>query len=285
MFKLTIGQKIFTRFVVFVALAIILIPLLYIFFMAFKRPDQIFESYLYIFPKSFTLENFPEAIALAEKAFLISYQRMYLNSIIVTAGGLIIAILVASFAAFAMVHYKFKGKEVYYTFLLLSYMIPVQVILIPLYILLFRMELINTYGALIFPYATFGVPIATMILRNFFAQVPTEIKDAALIDGASSFQIYRAIYLPLARPAIATVLIFLFLEMWNEFLFAFIYIREESLATLPLAMSKLGIGGRVLIPWGAYAASILIAVIPILIVFMILQRWFLRGAMMGAVKG
>ena len=73
--------------------------------------------------------------------------------------------------------------------------------------------------------------------------------------------------------------------MWNEFLFAYIFMREESLATLPLAMSKLGIGGRVLIPWGAYAASILIAVIPILIVFLILQRWFMRGAMMGAIKG
>ena len=129
------------------------------------------------------------------------------------------------------------------------------------------------------------VAFTQIILRNFFSQIPSEIKDAALIDGASSFQIYRAIYLPLAKPAMATVIIFLFLEMWNEFLFAFIYIREESLATLPLAMSKLGIGGRVLIPWGAYAASILIAVGPILVVFMILQRWFLRGAMMGAVKG
>lgn len=285
MFKLTIGQKIFTRLVVFIALAIILVPLLYIFLMAFKKPDQIFESYLYIFPKSFTLENFGEAVRLAEKAFLVSYQRMYLNSIVVTAGGLILAIAIASFAAFAMVHYKFKGKEIYYTFILMSYMIPIQVILIPLYILLFRMNLLNTYGALIFPYATFGVPIATMILRNFFAQIPSEIKDAALIDGASSFQIYRAIYLPLAKPAMATVIIFLFLEMWNEFLFAFIYIREESLATLPLAMSKLGIGGRVLIPWGAYAASILIAVGPVLIAFMVLQRWFLRGAMMGAIKG
>jgi raffinose/stachyose/melibiose transport system permease protein len=285
MFKLTIGQKIFTRLVVLIALAIILIPLLYIFFMAFKRPDQIFESYLYIFPKSFTLENFGEAVKLAEKAFLVSYQRMYLNSVVVTAGGLVLAIMIASFAAFAMVHYKFKGKEVYYTFILMSYMIPIQVILIPLYILLFKMNLLNTYGALIFPYATFGVPIATMILRNFFAQIPSEIKDAALIDGANSFQIYKAIYLPLAKPAMATVIIFLFLEMWNEFLFAFIYIRDESLATLPLAMSKLGIGGRVLVPWGAYAASILIAVLPILIAFMVLQRWFLRGAMMGAVKG
>ena len=285
MYRLTIGQKLFTRIVVFIALAIILIPLLYIFFLAFKRPDEIFEAYFLIFPKNFTLQNFPEAIELAEKAFLVSYPRMYLNSAIVTGGGLILAVMAASFAAFAMVHYKFKGKEIYYTFILLSYMIPVQVILIPLYILLFRLKLLNTYGALIFTYATIGIPIATMILRNFFSQVPSEIKDAALIDGASSFQVFKNIYFPLARPAIATVIIFLFLEMWNEFLFAYIFMREESLATLPLAMSKLGIGGRVLIPWGAYAASILIAVVPILIVFLILQRWFMRGAMMGAIKG
>ncbi|MCL5772606.1 MAG: carbohydrate ABC transporter permease [Actinobacteria bacterium] len=253
--------------------------------MAFKKPNEIFQSFLFFFPKHFTIENFPKAIELAKTGLLVSYQRMYLNSAIVTAGGIILAILAASFGAFSIVYYKFKGREVYYTFVLLSYMIPIQILLIPLYLILYRFKLLNTYFALIFPYGTLGIPIATMILRNFFSQIPTEIRDAAFIDGANSFQIFKNIYLPLAKPALATCIIFLFLDMWNEFLFAFIFIRKESLATLPLAMSKIGMGGRTLIPWGVYAASILIAIVPIFIVFMIFQRWFIKGAMMGSVKG
>ena len=287
MFRLTIGQKVFTRLIIVITLIIILVPLLWVLFLAFKKPDEIYQSTLFIFPRNFnfTLENFPGAIKFAQKALEVSYPRMYLNSVIVTTGGLIIAILAASFAAFAMVHYKFKSKEIYYTFILLSYMIPVQVLLIPLYIVLLKLKLLNTYFALIFPYATMSIPIATLILRNFFQQVPYEFTEAALMDGASSFQIFKNIYLPLARPALATCIIFLFLEMWNEFLFAFIFIRVDALQTLPLAMSRIGMGAKFPIPWGIYGASIVIAVVPIFIIFMIFQRWFVKGIIAGGIKG
>ena len=285
MIKLTTRQFIFTRVIVGIALAIIIVPLVWVLFISFKRADEIYESILFFFPKHFSFENYPAAIAFAKKALEVSYQRMYLNSAMVTSGGLLIAIFAASFAAFAMVHYKFKSKELYYTFILMSYMIPVQVILIPLYIVLMRLKILNTYWALIFPYAIIGIPVATLILRKFFEQIPKEIEEAALIDGASGFQIYRNVYLPLARPALATVIIFLFLEMWNEFLFAFIFIRNDALQTLPLAMSRIGFGGRFPIPWGVYSASIMIAVVPIFIVFMVFQRWFISGIIAGSIKG
>jgi ABC-type glycerol-3-phosphate transport system permease component len=287
MYKLTISQKVVTRLIIVLALAIVLIPLFWIFFLAFKRPDEIYQSTLFIFPKDFhfTTVNFTNAVTFVQKALKISYQRMYLNSAIVTGGGLIIAMIAASFAAFAMVHYRFKTKELYYTFIMLSYMIPVQVLLIPLYIVLDRMNLRNTYAALIFPYATMCIPIATLILRNFFGQIPVEFTEAAVIDGATSFQIYKNVYLPLAKPALGTCIIFLFLEMWNEFLFAFVFIRVDSLQTLPLAMSRIGIGARAMIPWGIYGASIVIAVVPVFIVFMILQKWFVSGLFAGGVKG
>jgi len=285
--KLTISQKVITRLIIVVALAVVLIPMLWVIFLAFKRPDEIYQSTLFIFPKSFhfTIQNFPSAFNFIQKTLKISYLRMYLNSAIVTMGGLIIAMIAASFAAFSMVHYKFRSKELYYTFILLSYMIPVQVLLIPLYIVLQKLDLLNTYAALIFPYATMCIPIATLVLRNFFDQIPKEFTEAAVIDGASSFQIYKNVYLPLARPALGTCIIFLFLEMWNEFLFAFIFIRTDSLQTLPLAMSRIGIGSRSVIPWGIYGASIVIAVVPIFIVFMILQKWFVSGLFAGGIKG
>ncbi len=285
MIRLTRKQFIFTRVIIAIALAVIIIPLIWVLFISFKRPEEIYESVLFFFPKHLSFENYPAALEFAKKALDISYPRMYLNSTVVTAGGLIIAVLAASFAAFSMVHYKFKSKELYYTFILLSYMIPVQVLLIPLYIVLLKLKILNTYWALIFPYAIIGIPIATLILRRFFEQIPKEIEEAALIDGANSFQIYRNIYLPLARPALATVIIFLFLEMWNEFLFAFIFIRKDALQTLPLAMSRIGFGGRFPIPWGVYSASIMIAIVPIFIVFMIFQRWFVSGIIAGSLKG
>jgi len=285
MIRLTTRQFIVTRVIIAIALAIIIVPLVWVLFISFRRPDEIYESVLFFFPKHFTFENYPGALKFAKKALEVSYPRMYLNSAIVTSGGLVIAIFAASFAAFSMVHFKFKSKELYYTFILLSYMIPVQVLLIPLYIVLLRLKILNTYWALIFPYAIIGIPIATLILRRFFEQIPKQIEEAARIDGASSFQVYRHIYLPLAKPALATVIIFLFLEMWNEFLFAFIFIRVDALQTLPLAMSRIGFGGRFPIPWGVYSASIMIAIVPIFIVFMIFQRWFVSGIIAGSLKG
>jgi len=283
--RLTIRQYIFTRAIIVAGLIIVIIPLTWIFFISFKRPNEIFESVLFFFPKHFTLENYPGAIEYAKKALEISYQKMFLNSSIVTTGGLILAIIAASFAAFGLANFKFKTKELYYTFILVSYMIPVQVLLIPLYLVLNRMGLLNSYFALIFPYSIIGIPVATIILRRFFEQIPKEIKEAAFIDGANNFQIYKNIYLPLAKPALATCIIFLFLEMWNEFVFAFIFVREESMQTLPLAMSRIGLGGKFPIPWGVYSASIIISVIPILIVFILLQKWFTKGILAGSVKG
>lgn len=285
MYKLTPGQQILSRTIVSMAVLVVVIPLLWIFFLAFKKPEEIYESVLFLFPKHFTLKNFPSAIAFARKSLNVSYPRMFLNSGVATFGGVLAAILAASFSAFSMVHFRFRGKELYYAFILLSYMIPVQVLLIPLYLILLQFKMLNTYWALVFPYATIGIPIATLILRNFFAEIPVEMKEAAVIDGASSFQIYRNIYLPLAKPAFATCIIFLFLEMWNEFLFAFIFIRVDVLQTLPLAMSRIGMGSRYPIPWGIYSASIVIAVLPIFIVFMMFQKWFVRSILAGAIKG
>jgi ABC-type glycerol-3-phosphate transport system permease component len=285
MYKVLGGRRVVSRVFIAGALLVVLVPLLWILLMAFKRPNEIYQSYLFFFPKHFTFENFPGAVEFATKALGLGYVRMYFNSAVATGGGLVLAMITASFAAFSMVYYRFRSKELFYTFMLLSYMIPVQVLLIPLFLVLMKLSMLSTYWGLIFPYATIGVPIAVLILRSFFTSIPAELVEAARIDGARSFQVFSSIYVPLARPAIATCVIFLFLEMWNEFLFAFIFIRKDSLQTLPLAMSRIGMGGRFPIPWGVYGASIFIAIVPIFVVFMFFQKWFVRGMLAGAIKG
>lgn len=156
--------------------------------------------------------------------------------------------------------------------------------MIPLFFVLKNLGLLNTYFAVILPYIGFLIPIATLILRSFFEQIPVELKEAAKIDGATDIRILLQIVLPLSKPAIASTAIFLFLEAWNEFLYALVFMQNPKIQTIPVAIAKIA-GGKYIIPVGTYAASIMITVIPILIIFIIFQKWFIAGMTVGAVKG
>jgi ABC-type glycerol-3-phosphate transport system permease component len=147
-----------------------------------------------------------------------------------------------------------------------------------------RLGIINTYLAVIFPYIGFSVPIATLILRSFFEQIPYEIKEAATIDGARDLQILSRIIIPLAAPAIASCIILLFLETWNEFIYALVFLQKPAIQTIPVAIAKIA-GGKFRLPLGTYGAAIMITVFPIMVVFIVFQKWFVAGVTMGAVKG
>ena len=131
---------------------------------------------------------------------------------------------------------------------------------------------------------TFFIPIGILILRAFFEGIPVEIKEAARVDGVSNFQMFLKIILPLSKPAIATCIILLFLETWNEFLFALIFLQNPKFQTVPVAIAKIA-GGKCFAALGIYGAAVMITIIPILIVFVIFQRWFISGVTLGAVKG
>jgi ABC-type glycerol-3-phosphate transport system permease component len=133
-------------------------------------------------------------------------------------------------------------------------------------------------------YAALGIPISLLILRGFFEQIPKEMREAAKIDGARDMQYLARIVLPLSRPALASCVIFLFLQTWNEFLLALIFIKKGPFQTLPAVIARIG-GGQYVIPWGVYSASIVISALPIIVVFAAFQRWFIEGITLGALKG
>ena len=168
---------------------------------------------------------------------------MFFNSILVTTLSIFVALAISSFSAFGFSNYFFRGKESLFLVLLISIMVPHHALIIPLYLLLREMHILNTYFALIFPYITFGIPMATLILRRFFEEIPLELRDASRIDGARDLFYFLKIVIPLSKPALATCIIFLFLDYWNEFLFAFIFIRDYELQTIPAVMARVG-GGR-----------------------------------------
>lgn len=282
--KRDIGFYIYSRILIIFTIIIILIPIIYILSLSIRTKGTVYEDYFFFIPKAVTFQNYIDAFNYARDHLDVSFLEMFRNSIIATFSSIAVALLVASLASFSFSNYKFRGKEMTFTAIIASFVIPAQVLLIPLFFILKRAGLINTYLAIIIPYVGFLIPIATLILRSFFEQIPKEIKESAKIDGASDLRIFLQIVLPLSKPAIASCIILLFLETWNEFIFALVFLQNPKLQTIPVAIAKIA-GGKFIVPIGTYGAAIMITIIPVLIIFIIFQKWFIAGMTMGAIKG
>lgn len=275
---------IFTRVIILMTLLVILFPIVYIFSLSLRTKETVYQDTFFIIPKAVTHKNYIDAWYYAKERLNVTFLQMFRNSIICTVSAITISILFASLASFSFSHYRFKGKELVFTTIIASYVVPAQVLLIPLFFIMKRLGLLNNYFAVIFPYIGFSMPIATLILRSFFEQIPNEIKEAAIIDGARDIQVFIRIVLPLSAPALASCIILLFLETWNEFIYALVFLQNPKIQTIPVAIAKIA-GGKYIVPIGTYGAAIMITVIPVLIVFMLFQKWFIAGMTMGAVKG
>lgn len=281
--KRDLGYYIFTRIVVIIALIVILFPILYIFSLSLRSKLTIFDATAYLIPKEFTFFNYIDAFNYAKTYLNVTFLEMFRNSLVVTFSSIIIVIIIAGFASFAFSNYRFKGKEAIFTMIIASFVIPAQVLLIPLFFILKFLGVLNSYVAVIIPYVGFTMPIAVLVLRSFFEQIPKEIRESAKIDGATDLRLYLQIILPLSKPAIASCIILLFLETWNEFIFALVFLQNPKFQTIPVALAKIS-GGKHIIPLGTYSAAIIITIIPVLITFIIFQKWFISGMTMGAIK-
>jgi ABC-type glycerol-3-phosphate transport system permease component len=282
--KRDIGFYIYSRIIIIITLVVIVVPIIYIFSLSIRTKATVYQDFLFLIPKAVTFQNYIDAIDYAKSHLDVSFLQMFRNSIIATFSSITVAIIVAALASFSFSNYKFRGKEFTFTAIIASFVIPAQVLLIPLFFILRKVGIINTYLAVIIPYIGFLVPIATLILRSFFEQIPKEIKESAKIDGASDFRIFMQIVLPLSKPAVASCIILLFLETWNEFIFALVFLQNPKFQTIPVAIAKIA-GGKYIVPIGTYSAAIMITIIPVLIIFIIFQKWFIAGMTMGAVKG
>jgi len=282
--KRDIGFFIYSRILVVITIIVVLFPILYIFSLSLRTPETVYQDIMFLIPRAVTFQNYIEAFGYAESHLNVTFFEMFRNSIIATFGSMFIALIIAGLASFSFSNYRFRGKEFVFTIIIASFVIPAQVLLIPLFFILRNAGMLNTYLAVIIPYVGFLIPIATLILRSFFEQIPKEIKESAKIDGASDFRIFLQIILPLSKPAIASAVILLFLETWNEFIFALVFLQDPKLQTIPVAIAKIA-GGKYIVPLGTYGASIMITVIPVLIIFIIFQKWFIAGMTMGAIKG
>jgi multiple sugar transport system permease protein len=181
--------------------------------------------------------------------------------------------------------FKFRGSGLVFGVVLLGFMIPFQAVLIPLFLELHTMHLLNSLIGLALFYTTFNLPVGVYVMRNSFLQIPREIADAAMVDGASVMKSLVSVFRPLVMPGIATAALYAFLFSWTEFLGAVSFLTNDSLFTLPVALSNVETGTYGAVNYGLLLAGAVIAMIPCVVVYVALQRYYVRGLVSGALKG
>ena len=213
----------------------------------------------------------------------VDFPRLAFNSIIITGSTVLIVLTLASLAAYAFARLDFIFKEMIFLLFLVGLMLQAVALMIPLFQVNLQLGLLNTHAAVVGPYVALGLPFSILILRGFFQQLPRELEEAALIDGASRFRIYRSVLLPLTRPALATVGIFVGLASWNDFLLPMIMTQATDMRTLPLGLITFVQTSMVVLEEQRFAMLVMMTV-PVVILFLLLQRQFIRGLTAGAVK-
>jgi len=205
------------------------------------------------------------------------------NSVIISVGTVGITLVFSTLASYALARMRMRGSTLIFYLLLATLMVPTEIILLPLFIEFRDLHLLNTYGSLIIPYASLGMAFSTYLLRGFFKTLPEELAEAARIDGSSELETFWYVMLPLALPGVATVAIFSFMGAWSEFFLASIFISNPDLR--PITAGLLGFSSSYQTDWGATSAGYTIVIAPIVVVFLLLQRFFIRGLTFGALKG
>ena len=243
---------------------------------AVKSKQDFFSGIsLFEFPENIEWSNFTNAFT---KGRLLTYMK---NDLIISALKVPLGILVEALAAFALTRLNIKHKTGIFIFFLIGMMLPMQTALVPINIIYSKLNLINTYFGLFYVYIGFGISFGILILRGFFKEIPKDIDEAAYIDGCNKLRLFWNIILPIAKPAVATLVISDFLATWNEYLLASVIINDNALKTVPAGiMTFVGEHGT---DYGYLCAGVLISVIPVLVVYLIFQRYFVEG-MSGAVK-
>ncbi len=207
----------------------------------------------------------------------------FVNSLLVTISTILGVITLGSLCAYGLSRYRARWIGVVLVFVMGGMMLNAQVCLIPLYTLLTRLGIRNTYFALIIPYIAFRLPLNTLLIRSFFLGVPREIEESAVLDGCTALQTYFRIFVPMSRPILLTSAILTAYYAWNEFLFAIIFIDSGRFRTIPAGL--MSFRDALQVDWGPLLAGMTISALPIMLFFISVQKYFIRGMMAGSVKG
>jgi multiple sugar transport system permease protein len=260
-----------------VGLGIVAVPIWYMVSTAFKPQTMVFEMPPQLWPIPSTLKNFVKAVTTDH--FLLYFW----NSVKVAFSATILTVLVSSMLAYAFARLTFPFKENLFYILLLGMMVPPVMLIIPQFIISHNLNLYNNLWGLILVYITMNISMQTFLLRGVFENVPRDLEEAAMIDGASPFTIFSQIILPLSGPGLAVVVINSFLYSWEEFTWANVNIADSANRTLPIGIALFQ--SEHLTEWGQVFSASLIALVPVIIIFLLFQRYFVQGISTTGIKG
>ncbi len=256
---------------------IVIIPFIYMVSVSFKPQAYTFEVPPQLFPREITLAHYDEVFA--KENLLIYFGNSLVVAVISTLG----TVLVSSLLAYAFARMTFRGKNLLFSILLIGMMIPPVMLIIPQFLVAKELQLLNNLLGLIVVYITMNLSMQTFLLRGAFSSVPQDLLDAALIDGGNQWTLFRWIVLPLSRAGLAVVIIFTFLYSWDEFPWAHVAMKETAKRTLPIAIALFRRPD--LTEWGQLFAMSAIALLPVLVVYIVFQRYFVAGIATTGLKG
>ncbi|MDY0002305.1 MAG: sugar ABC transporter permease [Polyangia bacterium] len=246
-------------------------------------PGNEFELSLNPIPPTVTLEHYERVLSARDFAGRWLFGRQLWNSFVVALLTTIMGVFLASTAAYAFSRFRFPGRRAGLTMFLVVQMFPATLIMIPLYVILDRLGLLDTVAGLVLVYSTTAIPFCVFMLKGYFDTIPRELEEAAWIDGCSRFGMFWRIVLPLSKPAIAVTALFSFMTAWNEYILAETFLNDELSQTLPV-MLKHYVGDKSA-DWGSFAAGAFLVSLPVMALFYMLQRSLVSGLTAGGVKG
>jgi ABC-type glycerol-3-phosphate transport system permease component len=252
------------------------IPLLFMISTSVKLPTAVFTTPPTLLPRAITFDNYHAILGL-------DYVRLFYNRLVVAAGTTVLALLFGIGSSYAFSRLHFRGRKPLLIAIILTQLLPLAVLIIPIYRIAHSLALLNTYPGLMVAYLTFDLPVAIWLMRGFYVGIPRELEDAAQIDGANAFQAFRQVTLPLAIPGIMATAAYCFFMAWQDFMFALVFMTDNDKRTLPLGV--LSYIGEHQTDWGKLMAASVLLMIPVFVIFALVQRQFVSGLTRGAVKG
>ena len=262
---------------IFAAILLLMWPVAWMISTSFKVPEEIFTNPPRWIPERPTLDGYRAALSA-------QIVRNFWNSIVIAAGSTVVALFVGTLAAYGMSRLEFRGKSTVMMLILATLGIPIPMLMISLYLLFAATDILNTYTAVILGHVAITLPVVIWLLRDFIDSLPKELEDAATVDGAGPFYILFRIVVPLMQPGLAAAAIFVFISSWNEFIFGVTFTSSARMRPLPAGITDLFLQ-ELQYRWGDTMAVGIIVTLPVMLLFLFFQRFFVHGVTAGAVKG
>lgn len=252
-------------------------PLVFLLFFSLKDNNEIYSGNVMGLPHVFHWSNYSNAL------FGANVGHYLLNSIFVTSVVIIVSDILACMVSYAIARMRVKANRFVKTFFSVGLMIPLHAVLLPVFLILKHLKMMDTYQAIIVPYIAFALPMAIFFMISFFQTLPLELEESAYLDGCGIFRTFASIILPLVKPALATISIFTFLSTWNEMMFAITFINSEKYRTLTVGIMQMV--GQYTTDWGTMGAGLVVATLPTVVIYLLFSNQVQSGMVAGAVKG